>query len=260
MKTRSSHLRFHRLRGGFTLLELILAMSMVAMLTVTLYSAMSTAYKAKTAGERAIKPLRAVSIAADMIGRDLESIMMPDPQSVTILNSLSTVVPNITSGPFYGTKQSSGNGSADWIEFYAVGGDGTGSDLPLSEGIRKVSIGLNTDGEVPNLVRRIVRNPMISSQLSESEPEEEVICPNVRSFTVTYFDGTTWVDEWDSTMLYSSDATTSATGTGIPAIPMIIKIEMVLNVDNWQQPGQEPNTYMVTRMIPIPIAKPVYIQ
>lgn len=253
MQNRSNQFRNRRVRSGFTLLELILAMTMVAVLTVTLYSAMSTAYKAKTAGERAIQPLRAVSIAADMIGRDLESVMMPDPQIVNLTNAAATPV-NMTSGPFYGTKQSSGNGSADWIEFYCVGGDGTGSDLPLTEGIRKVSIGLNTDGAEPVLVRRIVRNAMLSTSMTESEPEEEVICPKVRSFAVSYFDGTTWLDEWDSTLTFSD-----ANGT-IPTIPMMVQIEMVLNVDGWQQPGQEPNTYKITRMIPLAIAKPVYYQ
>ena len=55
--------RLHR-AAAFTLLELILAMTMVAMLSLSLYAAMSTAFKAKTP-PRAIAPRSVDLIAAE---------------------------------------------------------------------------------------------------------------------------------------------------------------------------------------------------
>ena len=52
--------------AGFTLLELIIAMSMVAVLTMSLYSSLSTAYKAKQSADRAIMPIRAGTLAIEL--------------------------------------------------------------------------------------------------------------------------------------------------------------------------------------------------
>ncbi|HEV8292326.1 MAG TPA: type II secretion system protein GspJ, partial [Tepidisphaeraceae bacterium] len=32
-------------------------------------------------------------------------------------------------------------------------------------------------------------------------PEEEILCRNVRSFALRYYDGTQWYEEWDSTQM-----------------------------------------------------------
>lgn len=252
MKQRVSQSRVRSARSGFTLLELILAMTMVALLTLSLYAAMNTAYKAKAAGERSILPLRATAIAADMMARDLESVVMPDKDTIIMANDPTQLL-NIVCGSFLGTKESNGAGDADTIEFYAIGSDGLPDDVPLSEGVRKITIGLNPSGpdDKPALVRRVQRNVL---SIEELQPEEEVICRDVRSFTVTYFDGTNWIDTWDSTVMCSDMNST------IPAIPMLVQIELVINLKGYQQPGQDPDTYRITRTIPLPIAKPVYVQ
>jgi len=238
--------RPHR-RGGFTLLELILAMTMVAMLSLSLYAAMSTAFKAKTAAERAIAPARAIAIAADLVGKDLESVVLPSPVTIQLAQDpTNQTLPLFVAGSFTGIQESGNGGEAGWMEFTAVGNDGQPDGVPLSAGMRRIDIGLRTDMDPPSLVRRIQRNVL---SVNETEPLEEGICRNVKSFAIRYFDGTDWYETWDSTALVDAKSQ--------PALPMIVQIELVLNINDWQQPGQQPNTYSITRMIPINIAKPV---
>jgi hypothetical protein len=91
----------------------------------------------------------------------------------------------------------------------------------------------------PVLVRRVTRNLLPTT---EPEVEEEILCRDVRSFTVKYFDGTTWQDSWDS----------EAMGDVLPAA-----VEMTLEtLIPGGRPGREPRVYRMTRMIPLICAKP----
>jgi type II secretory pathway pseudopilin PulG len=252
MRLNASQFRSKRL-AAFTLLELILAMTMVSMLSISLYAAMSTAYKAKASAERAIKPARAVSIAMDVIVADLEGTVVPNPNSTTAAQDPSqqvgTTIPWFLAGTFYGMHQSGGTGEADWVEFHTLGSDGI-PDVPMTEGIRKVAYRVdNDDNGVQCLIRDVTHNLLTDQQTT---PESEVLVRNVRSFKVTYYDGTDWYEDWDSTQLVDT-----STPTALPAIPMLVQIELVLNIDDWQQPGQEANTYTVTRMVHLALAKPV---
>jgi hypothetical protein len=145
--------------------------------------------------------------------------------------------------------QSGGTGEADWVEFHTLGSDGI-PDVPMTEGIRKVAYRVdNDDNGVQCLIRDVTHNLLTDQQTT---PESEVLVRNVRSFKVTYYDGTDWYEDWDSTQLVDT-----STPTALPAIPMLVQIELVLNIDDWQQPGQEANTYTVTRMVHLALAKPV---
>jgi hypothetical protein len=54
------------------------------------------------------------------------------------------------------------------------------------------------DGRGFVLLRRITSN-LLSPQ--EVTPDEEILCRNVRSFALQYYDGTQWYQEWDSTQM-----------------------------------------------------------
>jgi type II secretion system protein J len=172
---------------GFTLIEMMLAMWMGATVLLILFVSLNIAIKAKRSGENAVTPSRTAAIAIDMISRDLESVPPPN------------ATEGMFAGPFIGTPQN-GNaaGEADVLDFYTIGEDAPPlqQTLPLSEGIRFVELALKTDTDPPVLVRRIQRD-LLSQQ--QTDPEEQVICRNVRSLTLRYYDGTDWYDTWDST-------------------------------------------------------------
>lgn len=210
--------------NGFTLLELILAMAMVAALSLSLYSSLNIAYKAKRSTEAAARPIRAIAIAADMIGRDLEGVLPPT---------------GTFREPFLGFHEGAVGASLDRIEFSAITNESSGNEWdPLAEGIHRIALYVRTDVNPPVLVRAVVRN-LLSSV--EPVPQEEVLISGVRSFTVRYFDGEAWYEDWDSTLILDlSDRNT---------LPRAVSIDLELE----PPPGApETQTYRIMRVIPLP--------
>jgi prepilin-type N-terminal cleavage/methylation domain-containing protein len=225
-------------RAGFTLLELILALSMVAILSLTLYAALTVTVRAKERAFATVAPVRTSLLAADIIRQDLESVL-PCKQ--------------LLAGPFVGQSLS----GADVLDFYCLGSDvgwhaaptqqqqqGIGAapdvvDVPWSEGPRHVVLGLRTDLQPPSLVRSVTRNLLAPTT---PVPEDEILCRNVKSFTLRYFDGTDWQDSWDSTTLGD-------------VLPLAVEMTMVAVIDE-AKPGQPEVTYKVTRVFPLACAQP----
>ena len=214
-----------RRRGGFTLLELSLAMAMMAMLALTLYMAMAIALRARDSAAANIAPVRAATVAADLIRQDLESVLPPS---------------GTLAGPFEGYSNGGlPGGRSDGIEFFCVGRDVARGDTPLAEGIRKVDLLVRTDVTPPILVRDVTRNLLAQTDMP---PDEEILCRNVRQFGLRYFDGTTWQDTWDSTTL----------GNVLP-----LAVEMTLEIDvPAPKAGGQPTPYRIIRVIPLACAKP----
>jgi general secretion pathway protein J len=169
---------------GFTLLELLLAMAMISMLAVSLYATLRVAFKARESATSGIAPMRSANVALDLLGQDLESALPPT---------------GVLAGAFLGQHLGDVQSSQDTVEFYCIG-SADSLDPPNSAGFRKIDLGLepSPDGRTSMLVRRITNN-LLSPQ--EIQPDEEVLCRNVRSFSVRYYDGTQWSDEWDSTQM-----------------------------------------------------------
>src|SRR5258706_9789286 len=169
--------------GGFTLLELILALSMVAMLSLTLYMALTVTIRSKERAFAAVAPVRTALLAADLVRQDLEAVLPCN---------------QMFSGAFVGTSQS----GADILDFYCLGNDagwhqtpvveqgkigaagGSGAatgavDVPWSEGPRHVVLSLRTDIQPPSLVRSVTRNLLPPTV---PPPDDEILCRNVKSF------------------------------------------------------------------------------
>jgi hypothetical protein len=143
-----------------------------------------------------------------------------------------------------------GASQADEVIFCTNGNDGT-PDVPLSEGIRQVDIAIDSTTSPPQLVRQVTRN-LLSPTMGADAPDVEVLCKNVVAFKVSYGDGVNagMYANWDSTQLTNADGKT-------PAIPSYVKFEIVLHVDGVALPGEDPNTYRITRMVQIPCAEAV---
>jgi prepilin-type N-terminal cleavage/methylation domain-containing protein len=179
-------------RGGrraFTLLELIVAITMASVIALTLAGSLRIAFKARDSAEAAVAPARAADVAADILRVDLESALLPR---------------GLFAGSFIGNDGSGDAGAqADTLTFHAslpAGDEG----LALAQGniqgdIRRVELGVTVlpgTGEYA-LVRRVKSN--LLAQLEEGQVQEEVLCRRVVSFGLRYFDGVSWRDSWDST-------------------------------------------------------------
>src|SRR6185436_6035571 len=171
-------------QSGFTLLEMILAMGMISMLAVSLYGTLRVAFKAKESATAGIAPMRSASVALDLMGQDLESALPPT---------------GLLAGAFLAQHLGDTQNSQDTIEFYAIGTSDS-LDPPNSAAFRKIDIGVvpSPNGKGYVLLRRITSN-LLSPQ--EVTPDEEILCRNVRSFALRYYDGQTWYEDWDSTQM-----------------------------------------------------------
>lgn len=216
---------------AFTMLEMLLAMAMVAMLSLTLYTSFRVAIAARRSAADSVTAIRTASIAIDLATRDLEAALPPGDGTTGNLV-----------GPFLGLPQQGlGGDEMDMIEFYCVGGDLLGEDGPFSEGVRLVELGVNTDVSPPALVRRVTRNLLAPVQTG---PEEEVLCRGVRSFVLRYYDGVAWQNQWDST----------AYDNTLP-----LTVEMTIEVEDPRriaENGIDRGTYRITRLIHLACAPP----
>jgi type II secretory pathway component PulJ len=161
---------------------MLAAMAMMAALAGTLYASLSIAFRARNSATRALEPVRKCAAAIAMIRADLQS---------------AVGCKGLLAGPMLGESQTTVAGQAgDALEFYAAVGEtrdtGTGGD------IRKIDItcepGADTTENI--LYRRVTSNLLASKTV---DPEEQVLCRGVRTFTLRYYDGTTWYESWDST-------------------------------------------------------------
>lgn len=210
---------------GFSLLELLLAMSMVAMLALAMYQAMRVTTVARRSAFAAVDGTRAGVIAADLVRQDFESIPPPT---------------GILASEFVGLHLTGNSGGdADGVQFSTFGRDVNRPDSPFADGLRRVEFQLQTDVEPPALIRRVTRNLLPTA---EAEVEEEVLCRNVRSFSLRYFDGLSWQESWDSTTVENM-------------LPTAVAI--TLEVADARNPASDSPGRTITRIVPLACGRPL---
>jgi general secretion pathway protein J len=203
---------------GFTLLELILAMTITCMLGMTLYATLRTAFRAQTSATDSVEALRSAQIAFQLMGRDISSALPPT---------------GILAGPFYGIPLGSGSDLSDTVEFYAItGGVSDDADPTRADGMRRIDLTLDNGPDGTRcLMRRVQRN---LTAMEEFPPDQEILCRNVASFTCRYFDGMSWQDSWDSTA--ENDT-----------LPLAVELTLEL-----APTGRNPRGYRLTRTFMLP--------
>ncbi len=181
-------------RSAFTLLELIVAMSLMVVVSSCLYTALYTGFRAYRSAQAAVDPTSAAINVIELLKQDIRGVLPPG---------------GTLAGAFIGTDSGGLKGvDADSLEFYTTHVyvddaqlDGrTTTNTPLVGGIGKVALLLEEDSEKKDgtylLLRQVTTDLLAPKQM---EPEEQVLCSNVASLNFRYFDGSNWVDEWDST-------------------------------------------------------------
>jgi general secretion pathway protein J len=186
---------------GFTLLELMLASAMVAVLAGALYGTLHIAFGARNSATRAVENVRRADQTMEIIQADLQSSL--------VLSSTSAMAPDFT-----GTSGGSMvGGSCDSLTFYSAVAQGELG--PAAGDVKKIEYfcQAGSDGLL-SLVRGVTANLLAPVAV---EPKDEIICRNVRSFTLRYFDGLAWQENWDSATL--SDALPVAVEVNIEFAP-----------------------------------------
>lgn len=178
---------WRREAAGFTLLELLVAMVLMVVVGSSLYTALHTGFRAHRSALLAVEPTLQAINAIELLKQDIRGVLPPGDGLV---------------GPFIGADARGLRGvDLDSLEFYTTSIYAPG-DM-VSGGVGRIELLLDEDEDYRHpvytyyrLVRRVTTNLLAPRVV---EPEEQVLCRRVLSLNFRYFDGTTWVDFWDST-------------------------------------------------------------
>jgi len=173
----------HRTReSAFTLLEMLVAMALMSVIAASLYASLHIGFRARESAMAAVERVRMAELGIEILRKDIESALPPT---------------GILAGEFIGQDAIDESGrDADTLLFHSS------AHVPeLSErasDIRKVELAfaLVSDGTERALIRGITTDLLATESV---EPEEEVLCHGVLAFNLRYFDGSEWLDGWDST-------------------------------------------------------------
>ena len=176
--------------GAFTLIELVLAMMMVAALAGTLFLNLRAAYKAQDSAKDDLEPARTADLAMEFVRDDIQNALpASNPQNFT--SEFQKLA-----GTFEGTNSGGITGADGDVTFFSTS-DGK---LHVDGNGETKEIELTTDqpaGAISKcLVRKCLRN-LTNDPLQQ--PDEEILCRGVISVTFTFFDGSNWNETWDST-------------------------------------------------------------
>ena len=204
---------------GFTLLEMLVALALMATLAAGLYESLHIGVTARSRAQASIEPVRSASLVLELLKDDIASALPPT---------------GILAGSFIGTdaKGSNSVSDADTLVFYSAVED-SGRARP---GTRKIELALATDqdGNANALVRRVTDNLLAPTV---PEPSEELLCRDVTSFNLSYYDGTDWFDGWDST-------------TRDNTLPMAVQVDITIR--QAADASGEARGYTLTRVFLLP--------
>jgi prepilin-type N-terminal cleavage/methylation domain-containing protein len=222
--------------GGFTLLELLLAMALSLIVAATLAAALFTAFKARTSANNAVDSTREIATVGDIVEREVANGLPPTPLpagvgTVTLPGQNSSSTSGILIGPY--------EGLVDSVDFFESGPE---PKAALQGDAREVSFLLIKDpqGTGQALVKRVTTNLLATTPTPDPD---EVIARNVTSLEFSYFDGTAWNDTWDSTI--------AQLNAPINTIPFAVQITIEMAPLTKGGPVRRTN-----RMVPISAAKP----
>jgi prepilin-type N-terminal cleavage/methylation domain-containing protein len=237
-------------RTGYTLLEVLLALSIALLLLGGLYVSMDVQIRLAQAGRDRIEESALARALLNRIGADVSAALTPirastaatgsggvaasastsssttdGAETVTGTTSLTTVT------PFNGGVQ----GSSDQVVLYSHKIPGVGRLTPEMESapnggadIRRITYWLVPDA---GLARQVITRLTAEDEATQlppdvSEPESFVIASEVVGLEFQYFDGSAWTDQWDGTTVGDD----GATPIGPPrAVGIILRIASAQN-------------------------------
>jgi prepilin-type N-terminal cleavage/methylation domain-containing protein len=220
-------------RGGFTLIEVMLASVMAAMILVAVYTVFSRAINLRDNATQRMRAYQLRSRASKTIRDDLRNCWISGGVLASVLESSTS-----------GSDGLSDSAQGGYLKFTTTTGKDT--DDNLYGDVQQVEYYIAKDGnsgsaQSGKLVRVLTRD-LLDNTTQQSE-DEELVLAGVQSFTVTFWDGTTWQDSWNfsttalqaaasSNSANSSTASTSSSTGGITSgttsttLPEAIRIDI----------------------------------
>lgn len=179
--TPSQHAARHA--AGFTLLELVLAMTVTAVVSAALFTSLSGSFKTRKSAED--------HLAGRAMARNVIATLRKDWQCIPPAGGR-------VSGVFIGEDLSGMNSSdADTLTYVTANPDLT-SEQDFAD-LRQIELRLLTSNDDPDhyVLARLVTGNLLAT--TTQSPAVQIIARRVVSMNLQYYDGGEWLDEWDST-------------------------------------------------------------
>lgn len=200
--------------SAFTLLEVLLAVVILAMVMVVVHAIFHGALSLRNKTDEAFEAAIPLQHTLAVIKRDLSNIAVPGGTLSGTFQTTLTAGSTASSTMHYGQQVGP--------SFYTASGN-LSDDSTWSE-MRKVTYYLmpaTNGGSGLDLVRSVTRNLL---PVSQEEYSDQRLLGGVNNLTFQYFNGSAWVDTWDST-------TTSLTSSTTNTLPQGIRVQLTLEAD-----------------------------
>ena len=207
--------------AGFTLIEVILALGVCALVLVVISSVFAGALRLERSATANLDESLPLERAMGLMRRDLKNAVAPG---------------GMLAGPMQSGSLDGGVDANNGIQIYTTTGLMT-PNAPWAE-IQRVTYGLqppsdaNSSGK--DLVRTVSRNLLSTSTLDE---EDQFMASGVESLNFSYFDGANWLDTWDDT-----------TETNLP---VAVRVSLQLAAKDNTQTPPEPMQLLVPLMVQV---------
>jgi len=205
-----THAILNRRNTGFTLLEMILAIAVTAIVSAALFTSLSGAFKTRRKAEDALSGREAARTALEILRTDIECI---PPAGSRI------------SGIFLGENYSGMNRADADALTYVTANPNLKSDQDVAD-LRGIELRLLESEDDPDhyVLARMVTGNLLTPVTPE--PALQVLARRVVSLNIQYYDGGDWIDEWNSIELDN-------------AMPPAVRIELVIAPQLSREPEDE---------------------
>ena len=212
---------------GFTLIEILIAVTVFAIVLGAMSTVLFGAFRMRNAMTRTLDETRPLQQAVSSIRRDLAGIVPPGGALSGALQTPAnggTILPGQISPCFY-TTTATLDEEAPWGEvqkvFYAL------TDSTNRSGGK-------------DLIRAVNQN--LLPVMIEEQPTQQVLMSGVQNVLFFFYDGTQWRDSWDSA---TADPSTGQTNM----LPLAIKVQIQLAAgENGRRAAPSPVEMVVALM------------
>lgn len=237
-------------QSGFTLMEFIVTMALLAIIMPALTLSFRTALNASERVDRRTVTTAEARAVLPILTQDLQNTFAltqapaAEEDTAGTATTITEGTTDASKGWLIGTDSSSGNSPADSLTFTTLSGRPPLSALMNEETpaasteaispFQQVNYSLEPGGRNgASVLVRAFASPPVDDPTATTDTE--VLSDSVLAFNLEYFDGTDWLDNWDSTQQEASaSSTTTGTTTGTtdeavpPLLPQAIRVSLVL--------------------------------
>jgi len=218
--------------GGFTLVEILVAVSIMALVLVVIHTAFFSVLRLRERTMDAIESSLPVEQALQTMQRDLANIVVStNGTNGSLFGPLQTATPTNALpgqiGPNFYTSSGELDGIVPW-----------GNVERINYLLTAPTNGAGGPGQ--DLVRAITRNLMPVTQTTQPD-EKHTLLSGVQSLTFLYYDGTQWDTVWDTTqqtnlpVAIKVQIQMAARNTGAttlnPPLELVVPVDVLLNTN-----------------------------